>query len=392
MTNSKAENRNSILPFFETDSSALRERVRLWVEQEIASRDRVDDDLEQRAIARVRRLGAGGFLKYAVPEEFGGMRNTVQARDLCIVREELARGDALTDTMFAMQALGSYPITLAGNREQKKLILPEIAQGETIAAFAITEPEAGSDVASLQTRAVRRGNEFCLTGTKSFISNAGVADCYVVFASTEPEKKSKGISAFLIEAKTPGLVVKEKTELLSPHPIGVIEFAGCVVGEDALLGREGKGLQIAFATLDLLRCSVGAAAVGLAQRALDEAVQYSETRRQFGRPIAEFQGIEFKLAEMATELEASRLLVYQAAWAHDCAGDDTKRKSSMAKFYATEAAQRIVDQALQIHGGNGLIAGSIMERLYRDVRALRIYEGTSEIQKLIIARSLLKKS
>src|SRR5437762_3643205 len=392
MANSKAENQDSILPFFETDSSALRERVRLWVEREIASRDRVDGDLEQRAIAWVRQLGAGGFLKYAVPEEFGGMRNMVQARDLCIVREELARGDALTDTMFAMQALGSYPITLAGNREQKKLILPVIARGDCIAAFAITEPEAGSDVASLQTRAVRRGNEFCLTGTKSFISNAGVADCYVVFASTEPEKKSKGISAFLIEAKTPGLVVKEKTELLSPHPIGVIEFADCVVGEDALLGREGKGLQIAFATLDLLRCSVGAAAVGLAQRALDEAVQYSETRRQFGRPIAEFQGIEFKLAEMATELEASRLLVYQAAWAHDCAGDDTKRKSSMAKFYATEAAQRIVDQALQIHGGKGLIAGSIMERLYRDVRALRIYEGTSEIQKLIIARSLLKKS
>src|SRR6266404_2297957 len=392
MANSKAENQDSILPFFETDSSALRERVRLWVEREIASRDRVDGDLEQRAIARVRRLGAGGFLKYAVPEEFGGMRNTVQARDLCIVREELARGDALTDTMFAMQALGSYPITLAGNREQKGHFLPAIAEGKCIAAFAATEPVAGSDVASLQTCAVRRGNEFCLTGTKSFISNAGVADCYVVFASTEPEKKSKGVSAFLIEAKTPGLVVKEKTELLSPHPIGVIEFADCVVGEDALLGREGKGLQIAFATLDLLRCSVGAAAVGLAQRALDEAVQYSETRRQFGQPIAEFQGIEFKLAEMATELEASRLLVYQAAWAHDCAGDDAKRKSSMAKFYATEAAQRIVDQALQIHGGNGLIAGSIMERLYRDVRALRIYEGTSEIQKLIIARSLLKKS
>ena len=392
MANSKAEKQDSILPFFETDSSALRERVRLWVEREIASRDRVDGDLEQRAIALVRRLGAGGFLKYAVPEEFGGMRNTVQARDLCIVREELARGDALTDTMFAMQALGSYPITLAGNRAQKDRFLPPTARGECIAAFAITEPVAGSDVASLQTRAVRRGNEFYLTGTKSFISNAGVADCYVVFASTEPEKKSKGISAFLIEAKTPGLVVKEKTELLSPHPIGVIEFADCVVGEDALLGREGKGLQIAFATLDLLRCTVGAAAVGLAQRALDEAVQYSKTRRQFGRPIAEFQGIEFKLAEMATELEASRLLVYQAAWAHDCAGDDTKRKSSMAKFYATEAAQRIVDQALQIHGGNGLIAGSIMERLYRDVRALRIYEGTSEIQKLIIARSLLKKS
>jgi acyl-CoA dehydrogenase len=392
MAKSKAENQNCILPFFETDSSALRERVRLWVEQEIASRDRVDGDLEQRAIARVRRLGAGGFLKYAVPEEFGGMRDAVQARDLCVVREELARGDALTDAMFAMQALGSYPIALAGDRAQKKLILPVIARGDCIAAFAITEPGAGSDVASLQTRAVRRGNEFYLTGTKSFISNAGVADCYVVFASTEPEKKSKGISAFLIEAKTAGLVVKEKTGLLSPHPIGIIEFDECVVTQEALLGGEGEGLQIAFATLDLLRCTVGAAAVGFAQRALDEAIRYSKVRRQFGRAIAEFQATEFKLAEMATELEAAKLLVYQAAWTHDRGVKDAKQKSSMAKYYATEAAQRIVDQALQIHGANGLIAGSITERLYRDVRGLRIYEGTSEIQKLIIARSLLKKS
>jgi acyl-CoA dehydrogenase len=227
----------------------------------------------------------------------------------------------------------------------------------------------------MQTRALRQGDNFLLTGTKRFISNAGIADFYVVFASTELQKKAKGVSAFIVDAAAAGMVVKEKTEMLSPHPIGVIELNNCVVAEDALLGKEGEGLQIAFATLDLLRCTVGAAAVGLAQRAL-----------------AEFQGIEFKLAEMATELEAARLLVYQAAWAHDSRNDDAKQKSSMAKFYATEATQRIVDQALQIHGGSGLIAGSIMERLYRDVRALRIYEGTSEIQKVIIARELLKKA
>jgi acyl-CoA dehydrogenase len=279
---------------------------------------------------------------------------------------------------------------LAGNQEQKLRVLPPIARGDCVAAFAITEPDAGSDVASLQTRAVRGGYEYRLSGTKRFISNAGIADNYVVFAATEPEKKAKGISAFLLAADTPGLRIKERTELLSPHPIGVIEFDECVIPQDALLGTEGQGFTIALTTLDLLRCTVGAAAVGFARRALEEAVRYSKSRRQFGRAIAEFQGTEFKLAEMATELEAAKLLVYQAAWAHDCGDAGAKQKSSMAKFYATEAAQRIVDQALQIHGGNGLIAGSVMERLYRDVRALRIYEGTSEVQKVIIARDLLK--
>ena len=273
---------------------------------------------------------------------------------------------------------------------KNKVICRKLPSGAAIAAFAITEPEAGSDVASLQTTALRRGEQFALNGTKRFISNAGIADFYVVFASTTPEKKAKGVSAFVIDANTPGLAVTEKTKLLSPHPIGVVDFTDCVVPQTALLGAEGDGLKLALATLDLLRCSVGAAAVGFAQRALEEAIRYSKTRRQFGRAIAEFQGIEFKLAEMATELEAARLLVYQAAWAHDCGNADAKQKSSMAKFYATEAAQRIVDQALQIHGGSGLIAGSIMERLYRDVRALRIYEGTSEIQKIVIARGLLK--
>jgi acyl-CoA dehydrogenase len=259
-----------------------------------------------------------------------------------------------------------------------------------IAAFALTEPDAGSDVASLQTRAVKVNDGFALSGTKRFISNAGIADYYAVFASTAPEKKGRGVSAFIVDAKTPGLVVKEKTAVMSPHPLGVIAFENCVVGADALLGAEDEGLSIAYGSLDLLRCTVGAAALGLAQRALEEAMDYSRERRQFGRAIGEFQGIQFKLADMATELEAARLLVYQAAWSHDCTNADARVQSSMAKLYATEAAQRIIDQALQIHGGAGLVRGSIMERLYRDVRALRIYEGTSEIQKIIIAQELLK--
>jgi acyl-CoA dehydrogenase len=378
-----------MLPFFTQDQAALQAQARLWMEKNLFA-SHGSEDLERHARTLVNQLGAAGFLKLAVSKQFGGVREQVEARDLCILREELARGDALADTMFALQALGSYPITLAGSVAHKQSYLPQVADGAVIAAFAITEPEAGSDVASLRTTALRRGEHFVLNGTKRFISNAGIAGFYVVFASTTPQKKAKGVSAFVIDANTPGLAVTEKTKLLSPHPIGVVEFTDCVVPQTALLGAEGNGMKIALETLDLLRCSVGAAAVGFAQRALEEAIGYSKTRRQFGRAIAEFQGIEFKLAEMATELEAARLLVYQAAWAHDCGNADAKQKSSMAKFYATEAAQRIVDQALQIHGGSGLISGSIMERLYRDVRALRIYEGTSEIQKIVVARGLLK--
>lgn len=379
-----------MVPFLDPDHADLRARVRAWTDENLRSAQVSQNAVERRALQLAKDLAGAGFFQYTVSQEFDGIRAAVQARDLCVVREELARGDALADTMFAMQALGSFPIALAGNSLQRQNYLPKVARGAAIAAFAITEAEAGSDTASMQARALRRDDGFSLSGTKRFISNAGIADFYVVFAATQPDKKSHGIAAFVVDAVNPGLVVKEKTELLSPHPIGVVEFNNCPLKSDALLGQEGEGLQIALATLDLLRCTVGAAAVGLAQRALDEAIQYSKTRRQFGRAIGEFQGIEFKLAEMATELEAARLLVYQAAWAHDCGGGDAKLKSSMAKLYASEAAQRIVDQALQIHGGNGLIAGNIMERLYRDVRALRIYEGTSEIQKVIIARELKK--
>ena len=378
-------------PFFAEDHAALRSQARAWVDAHLmAAGER--DNVEEAARALVQQLGKQEFLGFAVPIDCGGKRAKVQARDLCVLREELARGSALADTMFALQALGSYPITLAGSDDQKRRYLAKVARGEAIAAFALTEPEAGSDVASLQTRACRREDNYSLSGTKRFISNAGIAAYYIVFASTAPEKKAKGISAFIVDSETPGLVVKEKTPLMSPHPLGVIAFENCVLGADSLLGKEGDGLSIALGSLDVLRCTVGAAALGLAARGLEEAILYSRARRQFGRAIAEFQGTQFKLADMATELAAARLLVYQAAWSHDCDAPDAKQLSSMAKLYATEAGQRVIDQALQIHGGAGVVKGSIMERLYRDIRALRIYEGTSEIQKLIIARELLKNA
>jgi len=376
------------LPYFNQDHLLLRDRVRAWAEKNLL-RELEETDVEAAARRLVGELGREGFVAYVAPKRFGGVRDKIQARDWCLLREELARGSAMADTMFAIQALGSYPITLAGVDELKRRYLPPIARGAAIAAFALTEPEAGSDIASIQTRAVKRGREYCLTGVKRFVSNAGIAQTYVVFASTEPEKKAKGLSAFVVEADSQGLVVKEKTRLLSPHPIGVIAFEDCVVPQSNLLGQEGDGMKIALGTLDTLRCTVGAAAVGLAQRALEEATRYSRQRRQFGQELAKFQGIQFKLADMATELEAARLLVYQAAWNYDNGREELKRSASMAKLFATEAAQGIVDQALQIHGGMGLVAGTITERLYRDVRALRIYEGTSEIQKLVIARSLL---
>jgi acyl-CoA dehydrogenase len=379
-----------MLPFFDQDHPQLRARVRQWAEKKLFSSGGEPQPTDGEACRLVRQLGNEGLLSYALPKQFGGAREKVQARDLCIIREELARGWALADTMFAVQALGSYPIARFGTEEQKQRYLPPLAKGTAIAAFALTEPEAGSDVASLKSRALRRGETYVLTGNKRFISNAGIADSYVVFASTEPELADKGISAFVVDADNPGLMVKKRIQVISPHPIGMIAFEACVVPESSLLGNQGDGLKVALVTLDLFRCTVGAAAVGLAQRALEEALDYGRKRRQFDRPLTEFQGIQFKLAEMATELEAARLLVYQAAWAHDSGAADAKLKSSMAKLFATEAAQRIVDQALQIHGGVGVVVGSVVERLYRDVRALRIYEGTSEIQKIVIARELLK--
>jgi acyl-CoA dehydrogenase len=368
----------------------LREKVRLWAEQNPLGPAMDQELLEREARLLARRLGEEGLMAYAVPRLYGGIHETVQARDLCVIRDELACCAALSDVMFGVQALAAQPIVIAGTDEQKKKYLPPLALGETIGAFALTEPEAGSDASAISLNAKKLSAGYSLTGTKHFISNAGIAQVYVVFASTDPGAKGKGISAFIVEADSPGFSVKEKTRLLSPHPIGVLGFDDCFVAPDRLLGTEGSGLKIALQTLDILRCTVGASAVGFGRRALAEAVAYSRRRQQFGRAIAEFQGIQFKLAEMAADLEAAKLVVYRAARAHDRKEPAFAMKSSIAKLFATEAAQRIVDQSLQIHGGAGVVAGHIMERLYRDVRALRIYEGTSEIQKLLIARELLK--
>ncbi len=297
--------------------------------------------------------------------------------------------------MFVMQGLGSRGIALAGSDDLKERCLPGVARGERVAAFALTEPEAGSDVSAIATRATRDGDVYRLDGTKTFISNAGLADVYTLFARTDDGPGREGITAFAVEAGAPGLRVSERVTISAPHPIGTLELAGCRVPAANRLGAEGTGFDLALSVLDFFRPTVGAAAVGLARRALDESVARCRQRMQFGRPLAAFQAVRFKLADMALSLEAARLLVMRAAAMIDRPGGsasrEVRRASSMAKLYATEAAQRIVDEAVQLHGGLGVVRGQTVERLYREVRALRIYEGTSEIQRLVIAASLLKE-
>ncbi len=376
--------------FFTPDQLSLRSHLARWVKEEVYPLGSREDDPESQVRLFLRLLSARGFLGYTVPRAYGGHDEAVQARALCLIREALAEGSALADLAFATQALGSYPITLAGSEELKARYLPRVASGEAITAFALTEAQAGSDVVAIQSRAVKREREYILNGEKRFISNAGVANVYTVFAKTNPDLGSKGLSAFVVGADTPGFSVKELTRVMAPHPIGVVAFEDCRIPENHLLGAEGQGLAIALQTLDLLRPTVGAAACGLAARALNEALRYASHRKQFGKLLAEFQAIQLKLADMATELDAARLLVYRAAWVKDQTGSEARLEASMAKLFATEAAQEIIDQALQIHGGVGVVTGSAVERLYREVRALRIYEGTSEIQRLQIAKQLLK--
>jgi acyl-CoA dehydrogenase len=376
-------------PLLEDHHRRLAEQVDRFVREQVrgaAPSDSEDDEARRLVEAFARE----GLLAYTVPENIEAGPNALDVRALCVVREHLAYESSLADLMFAMQGLGSFPVTLAGSDELKRTILPRVKAGEAIAAFAITEPEAGSDVSAIQTTARRDGPDFVVDGVKTFISNAGLADFYTVFAKTDRDKGSKGISAFVVERNAPGFLFEEKIELIAPHPIGRIRFDGCRVPASNLLGEEGQGFKIAMTTLDTFRATVGAAAVGLAWRALDEALAYAKHRVQFGRPISEFQATQMKLAEMATDLDAARLLVYRAAYLKDTDAGRVTKESAMAKLFATEAAGRIIDAAVQIHGGAGVVRGSVVERLYREVRALRIYEGTSEIQKLVIAHQLLK--
>jgi acyl-CoA dehydrogenase len=376
-------------PFLEAHHHALAEKVDLFNRDQIRDAA-LGENEDAQAQSLVRLLAREGLLDYAVPADFQSGAKSLDARALCVIREHLSYESSLADLMFAMQGLGSFPITLAATDEVKRKFLPLVKSGQSIAAFAITEPDAGSDVSAIQTTARRDGASYVIDGIKTFISNAGIADFYTVFAKTDASGGNKGISAFVVERDAPGFRLEEKIELISPHPIGRIRFDECRTPAGNLLGEAGAGFKIAMATLDAFRPTVGAAAAGLAWRAMDEAVSYSKRRSQFGRPIAEFQATQMKLAEMATELDAARLLVYRAAWKKDAGADRVTLESAMAKLYATEAAQRIIDAAVQIHGGAGVMRGSAVEHLYRDVRALRIYEGTSEIQKLVIAAQILK--
>lgn len=327
----------------------------------------------------VRDIGRSGLLHFVAP--------TPSVRKLCYLRFAIAERTGTGDVLFAMQGLGSYPISIAGTPEQKAKYLNAVINGEMIAAFAMTEPLAGSDAGAMSLKAERDGDHYVLNGHKTLITNAGLADFYTLFARTA--EGPKGITAFILDASTPGLSVTPQ-ELIATHPIGQLHLVNCRIPAIQRLGDEGQGLKIAFATLDVFRSSVAAASVGLAERAFREAIRYAKERQQFGKPLSEFQGIQFKIAEMAQLLRASKLLVWDAATRKDEGAERITLESAIAKSFATEAAQKIIDESLQIHGGVGLIKGSITERLYRDIRALRIYEGTTEILKSIIAQSILR--
>jgi acyl-CoA dehydrogenase len=382
----------TVRAFLDERHLALAEEVEAWAAREIAPRPEPSSDAAARVEARrlVADLGAAGWLAHAVPAEHGGAPAGPDLRACCLLREALAAASPLADAVFALQALGSLPISLAGSAAQRERWLPAVVAGRAMTAFAMTEPEAGSDVSALATVARREGAGYRLDGQKTLISNAGIADVYTVFAATDREAGHRGISCFLVPADTPGLEFLGPQVLSSPHPLGEIAFAGCALAEADRLGAEGEGFKLGMRTLDRLRPTVAAAACGMAARALAEALDHARTRRQFGRPLGDLQLVQQKLAAMAVDLAAARLLVYRAAAKADAdpAGRITL-EAAMAKAFATEAAQRIVDSALQICGGRGALAEHPVERLYRSVRALRIYEGTTEIQHLVIAKQLL---
>jgi acyl-CoA dehydrogenase len=369
----------------------LQKRVRQLARERIAPMAAQVDESNRVSPELMRILADADLLRYTVPEEYGGYG--IKVMNLCIIREELARVCGQADTNFIMQGLGSYPITLGGTPDQKARYLPPIATGEAIAAFALTEPHGGSDVIGMKTTAdlELEKEEWVLNGAKKFISQAGDATTYTVFAKTDPEAGTRGISAFIVEKGTPGFDDSRRLDLMAPHPIGEPVFEDCRIPYANLIGQPGQGVRLALGTLNTFRTTVAAAAVGMGQAAYDAALEYAKERAIFGQRLSDFQATQFKLADMAVSLDAARLLCYRAAWLKDSGQEDVIKEASFAKLFATEAASRIINEALQIHGGAGLEKGNRIEQLYREVRALTIYEGTSEIQRQTIARQLLKE-
>ena len=386
------------LPFFDARHREIAAQANAWAAGALAAEEH--DESREAADARCRTLvaqmGAAGLTRYCVREEFGGALPDFDARAICLIRETLAYYDGLADFAFAMQGLGSGAISLAGSASLQGRYLPRIAGGRAIAAFALSEPQAGSDVAAMTSRAERHGDHYVLDGAKTWISNGGIADFYCVFARTTPGQVrpdgttgAQGISAFVVEATDPGLTIERRIDVNAAHPMAQLAFERCRIPVDRLIGAEGEGFKIAMRTLDVFRSSVAAAATGFARRALDEAAVHAHARRMFGKVLADFQLTQAALADMATAIDAAALLTYRAAWLRD-SGRPVTLAAAMAKMTATESAQRVVDRALQMFGGRGVERGALIERMYREIRSLRIYEGATEVQQLIIGRGILR--
>jgi acyl-CoA dehydrogenase len=375
-------------PFFDDAHRELARDLDAWAARNLQDVDH--DDADESCEMLVARLGEAGWLEYCVPAAHGGRREKLDSRSLCILRETLARHEGLADFAFAMQGLGSGAITLAGSAAVQRQFLPRVARGEAIAAFALSEPDAGSDVAAMATRAREENGHIVLDGTKTWISNGGIADFYTVFARETDAPGARGISAFIVEAATPGLDIDARIDVIAPHPLATLGFRNCRIPAAHRLGAPGEGFKVAMQTLDIFRASVAAAALGFARRALDEAITRAKSRTMFGQTLADFQLTQAAIADMATAVDTAALLTYRAAWMRDVQGARTTREAAMAKMVATEEAQQVIDRAVQMFGGAGVVSGNAVEKLYREIRALRIYEGATEVQKLIIARETLK--
>ncbi|WP_373991120.1 acyl-CoA dehydrogenase family protein [Duganella sp. BuS-21] len=379
-------------PFFESRHAALEQALDAWATEQVAGDHGHGHDVDAACRQLVRQLGEGGWLRHAIGgTAHGGAGDSIDTRAICLIRETLARHNGLADFAFAMQGLGSGAISLFGSEANRAAYLPRVARGEAIAAFALSEPQAGSDVAAMQCAAMRDGDDYVLNGEKTWISNGGIADFYVVFARTGEQPGARGISAFIVDADTPGLEIAERINVIAPHPLARLVFTNCRVPASKRLGEAGQGFKVAMATLDVFRTSVAAAALGFARRALDEALAHAKQRQMFGQVLADFQLTQAKLAGMATGIDTSALLTYRAAWQRD-QGEKVTKEAAMAKLHATETAQQVIDAALQMFGGQGVVSGHAVESLYREIRALRIYEGATEVQQLIIARELLKET
>ena len=380
-------------PFFDEVHRVFKTQLQDWTTKQFADlhgHDESRDAIDRECVSLVKALGQGGWLKPAIAgKQHGGAAEVIDTRTICLLREELAWHHGLADFAFAMQGLGSGAISLKGTPEQQAVYLPRVAKGEALAAFALSEPDAGSDVAAMQCSALATADGYRLNGLKTWISNGGIADFYVVFARTGEAPGARGISAFIVDANSPGLEIAERIDVMAPHPLATLRFNNVLVPHAKRIGAAGEGFKVAMATLDVFRTSVAAASLGFARRALDESIVWAKQRKMFGGTLADFQITQSKLAQMATLLDAATLLTYRAAWLRD-QGQRITQEAAMAKMTATENAQHIIDMAVQMHGGMGVKKGCMVESLYREIRALRIYEGATEVQQLIIGRDLLK--